>query len=414
MGYWSDRAIRDAETGINREAIKDRRVCQACFEDRHIREAIERNCDTDHCDYCGANGEAVAAAPLASVVEFILGQLELEYAAADQTLPRDPETKERMFPEDEFDTRTMLELYVDLGLPNDDDGTLIADISEALPEQDWCLINPLGVRDDEAIGSSWNAFKHIVMHERRFFFHRYQDEALEYGLTWGEARYDPSDLLDAIGHFARDHGLLTRLPKGTSWYRVQSMQAKDTNFDARRMGPPPLEHANLPNRMSPVGIPMFYGAAETETALAEVAADVGRFACGRFETLRDIVVLDVRQPTEIPSLFDPNLAKDRAIAKFMQSFIEEFSKPIDREQRPHIDYLPTQVVTEYVRTMMSADNDQPIEGVLYRSSRNGRDAVVLFATNEDVVASNDDSSAWLNMIEYQEVDFSPKGEKGTH
>ncbi|MEL7686714.1 HEPN-associated N-terminal domain-containing protein, partial [Citromicrobium bathyomarinum] len=119
MGYWSDQAIRETETGINREAIKDRRVCQTCFDDRHIREVIIRESDTQRCDYCGSEGETVAAAPLDIIVEFILAQLEHEYAPADQTLPRDPETKERMFPEDEFDTRTMLELYVGLSLPDD-------------------------------------------------------------------------------------------------------------------------------------------------------------------------------------------------------------------------------------------------------------------------------------------------------
>ena len=410
MGYWSDQAIRESETRINRETIKDRRVCQACFGDRHIREVINRESDAQRCDYCGSEGETVSAAPLANIVEFILTQLEHEYASADQTLPRDPETKERMFPEDEFDTRTMLELYVGLSLPNDHDGALVGDIAGALPEQDWCLINPLGVRDDEAIGSSWDAFKRIVMHERRFFFHRHQDKALRYDLTWGQARYDPTELLEAIGQFAQGHGLLAHIAKGTAWYRVQSMNPGEANFDARRMGPPPIEHANLPNRMSPVGIPMFYGAAEKETALAEVASAPGRFACGRFEAMEDIVVLDVRRAPDIPSLFDPDLAKDRAIARFMQSFVEDFGKPIDRERRPHIDYLPTQVVTEHVRTSVRGEGNEPIAGVLYRSSKDGGDAIVLFATSDDVVVDDSDgSSAWLNMTDYEEIDHQPQG-----
>ena len=412
MGHFSDLAIQEAESGINAATIEGRRVCRECFADEHIRNEVSRAAEAQECDYCGAKGDAVEAAPLAGVVQFILNQIDHEYASADQSLPVDPDTKERMFPEDEFDTRTMLELHVDLQLPRDDDGSLMEDIARALPEQDWCLRDPLSVRDDEAIASSWEAFKRIVMHERRFFFLGHRDEALEYDLRWGEARYDPSELLEAIGRFARNHGLLARMDRGTPWYRIQRMEPGEADFDARRMGPPPLEHAMLPNRMSPVGIPMFYGAAEKETALVEVAEEDDRYACARFEILDDLMVLDVRQPPEVPSLFDPEHARDRAIAMFMRSFVEDFASPIDRERRAHLDYLPTQVVTEYVRTMVTAEEDEPISGVLYRSSRDGGDAVVLFATTEAVAIEGDDTSGWLAMNGYEEIDHTIGGAEG--
>lgn len=411
MGYFSDRAIREAEQGLNLKGIAGKRVCSACFGDPHLANVVERHADAHICDYCGESGETVSAAPLTVLVENMLPQIELEYASADQSLPRDPETKGRMFPEDEFDARELLELYVELELPNDYKGTLIEDIAGAFSDQDWCLIDPLRSRDDEMIGNSWETFKTVVKHRRRFFFLQHKDAQLEGDLSRGEAAYNIPDLLERIAQFARDHGLIARLDAGSYWFRVQKLGKGEQGFGARRMGPPPYENADLPNRMSPAGVPMFYGAVDLATALAEVADTEARFAAGRFETLKDIMILDVRKAPDIPSLFDPEKAKDRATAMFMHSFIDDFRAPIDRKLRPHVDYLPTQVVTEYFRTAVTSADNEPILGILYSSTKNGQDAIVLFAENGDVVDGAPDSEPedeeWLRMVAYDEVNHIP-------
>lgn len=411
MGHFSDLAIREAERRLRLDSGEGKRVCSDCFGDVHLAKAVANSADADACDYCGAAGEDVRAAPLGAVLEFMLPQIDLEYASADQTLPRDPETKDRMFPKDEFDTRDLLESYVGLELPNDHRGKLMEDIAGALPEQDWCLVNPLGTRDSDAIGNSWEAFKTVVKHRRRFFFLQHKDAELEQDLSWGEAAYDVPALLERIAAFVRDHGMIAKLDAGSHWYRVQEMGADEHAFDARRMGPPPYELANLPNRMSPAGVPMFYGAAALETALGEVVEAPGRFAAGRFEILKDVMVLDVRAAPDVPSLFDPQIAKDRAIAEFMHSFIADFRAPIDRRRRPHVDYLPTQVITEYFRTSVLVGDDEPFMGVLYASTRDGKDALVLFAENGDVVddgAQHTPSDGeWLRMASYEEIEEVP-------
>jgi hypothetical protein len=73
----------------------------------------------------------VHAAPLYHVVEYMLQQIDIEYASADQSLPNDPETNGRMFPEEEFDTWELLENQIELDLPNDE-GNLMADIAATL------------------------------------------------------------------------------------------------------------------------------------------------------------------------------------------------------------------------------------------------------------------------------------------
>ena len=411
MGYFSEQSIREQEQQLNVNGIRGKTVCSACFADPHIAKFVADHADAKACDYCGEAGDAVAAAPLVDVLGYMLAQIELEFASADQSLPRDPETKERMFPEDEFDACELLETFIELELPNDQKGELMADIAGALSDQDWCLIDPLRSRDDEMMGNSWDRFKTVVKHRRRFFFLQHKDPDLEQDLDWGEAAYNIPDLLERIAEFARDHALIGRLAAGTRWHRVQQLRDGERDFGPRRMGPPPYEYADMPNRMSPAGVPMFYGAADLATALAEVAEGKARFACGTFETLKAIMVLDVRNAPEIPSLFDPKHAKDRATATFMHSFIADFRAPIDRKRHGHIDYLPTQVVTEYFRTSVTSADNEPILGILYSSTKNGRDAIVLFAENGDVVDGPADGEPnedeWLRMVDYTEVDHVP-------
>ncbi|GGE74747.1 hypothetical protein GCM10011404_04120 [Sphingomonas prati] len=410
MGHFSDLSIMMDERRIRPEGADGRRVCSNCFADPHLKQEIERQADSHACDYCGAKGEAVRAAPLEDVAEYMLMQIDTEYASADQSLPNDPETKDRMFPEDEFDTAELLENHIELELPNDD-GALMSHLAETLPEQDWCLLNPLGTPEGEAIGNSWAAFKQVIKHRRRFFFLAQPDRALERDLAWGEAAYEIPELLERIAKFAKTHGMLTAMPAGTAWIRCQEMGEGESTFGPRRMGPPPYGFATLPNRMSPAGVPMFYGAETRETALAEVAEEPGRFAAGRFAAQRDVIVLDVRAAPPVPSLFDSEHARDRSIAMFMHSFIADFQAPIDRKRLPHVDYLPTQIITEYFRTMVLFD-DAPIEGVIYASTKDGGNAVVLFAENEDVV--DDDAEAddlhdpWLAMTAYEELTFDTK------
>lgn len=410
MGYFSDLMIHAGEQRLRLSGLHGKKVCSNCFADPHLSALVVTEANAAHCDYCGDEGESVSATDLIKILEYMLPQIDLEYDRADEVLPCDPETKNRMFSEYELDTRTMLEVEIGLELPRDGNGKLMKAIAEAMPEQDWCYRDPLIPMPAERIGSSWEAFKMVVKHRRRFFFLHYNDAELEYDISWGAAAYSIPDLLKRIAQFVMEHGLITQLKTGSSWVRCQKMGPEDCDFDACRMGPPPYEKALLPNRMSPTGIPMFYGACDRETALAEIAEESGRFAAATFATRRDVLVLDLCQTPPVPSLFDVEKAKDRPIAQFMKSFIEDFRAPIDRKEKPHIDYLPTQVITEYFRTIVTGPKKQPIEGVLYSSTKNGRNAVVLFAENGDVVGGIkdefNDKEPWIEMIAYEEVEHT--------
>lgn len=104
--------------------------------------------------------------------------------------------------------------------------------------------------------------------------------------------------------------------------------------------------------MSPAGIPMFYACDDEETALRETASGPGRFATGSFKILRPITVFDLTDMPPVPSLFED--ISDRAEvmpAELSLSYhiAEEMSRPIERDNRIHVSYIPTQAITELIR-----------------------------------------------------------------
>ena len=78
---------------------------------------------------------------------------------------------------------------------------------------------------------------------------------------------------------------------------------------------------------------------------------------------------------------------------FLREFLLDFSSPIERDDRIHIDYVPTQVVTEYLRDA-KLEGDPPLDGIKYRSSRRkGGICYVLFIDEYGVEPKDGDLTA---------------------
>jgi hypothetical protein len=80
---------------------------------------------------------------------------------------------------------------------------------------------------------------------------------------------------------------------------------------------------------------------------------------------------------------------------------QDISSPIARDDRVHIKYVPTQVVTEFLRTAKLPEGVK-LDGIRYRSSRrDGGISLVLFADRRNVADASDDTSPepdpWLKL-----------------
>src|SRR5712692_1043203 len=75
-------------------------------------------------------------------------------------------------------------------------------------------------------------------------------------------------MLDEIGDAVEEVELVRELPAGTRFFRGRVGPKTKPYRSARKLGPPP-QGRTIANRMSPAGIPMFYGALDEFTAIAE-------------------------------------------------------------------------------------------------------------------------------------------------
>jgi hypothetical protein len=132
---------------------------------------------------------------------------------------------------------------------------------------------------------------------------------------------------------------------------------------------------------------MFYGAFDLQTARAETvdpAHHAGqKMSIGTFRPVRPLRVLDLADLPDIPSAFEEDGHHRIHPLRFLHEFAYDIVQPIDRDGREHIEYVPTQIVTEYFRRVFRDAQGDAIDGIIYDSSRPGGDrAFVLFCENE--------------------------------
>jgi hypothetical protein len=90
-----------------------------------------------------------------------------------------------------------------------------------------------------------------------------------------------------------------------------------------------------------------------------------------------------------PGIFNGQTQAERAPLQFLHRFVRECTQPIAKDGSEHIDYIPTQVVTEFFRHIFTDTEGKRLDGILYPSSkRNGGICCVLFCLNENCTEDN--------------------------
>ena len=147
----------------------------------------------------------------------------------------------------------------------------------------------------------------------------------------------------------------------------------------REISPPPPRLAKE-GRMNAAGIPVFYGAMEKDTCVAELRPPVGsQVVVAKFELRRPVRLLDLVALTEIwnidDSHFDPDYDTREGRRAFLRSLAREICQPVMPQDKA-FEYLPSQAVAEYLANKL----DLRLDGIIFPSSQTGGVAsnVVLF------------------------------------
>lgn len=185
-----------------------------------------------------------------------------------------------------------------------------------------------------------------------------------------------------------DHGLVHTMEPGMLLYRGRLVDSVygELPVSAKDLGPAPAKGASA-SRMSPAGIPMFYCSADPSTAIAEISGHgVAPYAViGEFVCQRDLHVLDLTKARTRPSPFDAARRNESRMLSFLDMFAANLSQPVIPDQRQHIEYAPTQLLTEFFRWAP----DRKIDGIQLNSSHTGAATYVLFVDSEDIVDVSD-------------------------
>lgn len=395
MGYWKNKQEEDWSRGY---CDTDKVVCSAHFDDEVLVAAQSNGASLGTCDFC-ENESSVLVSDLTNVVEVVARTLFEYWNDADnEGIPWD--SREGGY---QAHVVSVAEAFDDLFVDEAADEVEVWEgiASTFFSDASVCQRNYWELSGEDSLKFDWSEFTSTIKYRTRYVF-------LAAPATVGRGEVlSATQMLERLADLLEKYGCIRTMPAGERWFRARVHRSTESCSTGADLATVPDHLAKTSNRMSPAGIPMFYGAADQMTALSEVWTPGTRkrvASCGVFRTLCDMEVVDLTSLPQLPGIFATDLRDRRDELLFLRSFIDDLRQPITHDGREHTEYVPTQVVTEYFRRVLKPANG-PIGGVLFRSSLDPEATCsVLFADHEACWASGagvrhhfrDAMTSWLS------------------
>jgi hypothetical protein len=338
-------------------------VCNRCVQDEALSRCIYEEGEEPSCDYCDAkSGRTIRCLPLDRLVQKIHDRVSEEYGDVhSEMISYDNEEGEYA-----CDVYTTAEIGLEAH-PKDIDGALL--------DLTWCK-KRFGSNDfTAALASRWIGFIDFVKQDADLLS-KDEPEAPDVDARPGPdalgVPYDseeglaPNRMLDALAEIVGRTKLTQSIQPGMVIFRARVHSSDKALTTPAELGPPPVDRATQSNRMSPIGSVRFHGESDVETAIQETFQRDREGASDKVVIIaqsklnRSIQVLDLTELPAVPSFFgDYELHHG---TRFLLDFERDFGKPIARDGSEHIEYKPTQLVTDYFRRSFKTDE--------YRLGRN--------------------------------------------
>jgi hypothetical protein len=338
-------------------------ICSACLDERYLQDLARTGATEDaRCEVC----EATPALPMDAFMPVFLAGVRRRWGnPADEGVPLEADGEDgyltmvydsfRELIENEFD---------DVGGPTTRQA--IAESISYNDEQLWTRKDWDHYFPDELLLTGWEALITSIAERGRFL------AAMVAPDPDFRPQLHPQQLLERIGEVIDAVGLIKTLPAGSRFWRARTSSTPKPTWSASDLGTPPTSIALGANRMSPVGIPLFYGGEDLDTAVAETTyrgrgGDIVEF--GAFELERELSVLDLTTIPAPPSIFDVANGANHFTLTFLNAWAKQLSAAFPAsEDRASIDYIPTQVTTEYFMRLHRGSGS--IDGIRYNSVQN--------------------------------------------
>ncbi len=377
----------------------DKFCCTNCFSESEIRNFIESENILGNCNYC--KSKDIHICDVKDVGEFIMEGIERHYEDAANQVSYVSSEGGYLLP-----TLDVSEILVEeediFGELLDDPKPLLDDLvsNDFTPYVRKDPYGPPSGNPDEI--RSWENFCKVVKNQQRFTTF----------LSLGEEdRYDHSKpgnfLFYLVEHFMPS--LISILPPTTRIFRAR-IEKENRRYSHIDLTSPRDEYSKN-NRMSPAGISFFYGGMDPETCIHEIRPGVDEnVVVGEFEIIKNLIVLDLSTEIESrKSIFDPDyvFSYEEYFKPFLLHFVADISKPI-RKTDNEIEYAPTQVFTEFLKTVNFKDHflypdekgeesDVMLNGILFKSSikRGGKNLALFRGSDISTGSRKTQSNHWL-------------------
>lgn len=377
MGFAKNRGIELADRGFGEI---EGGLCLDHVTDDCLTTRLSAFATPDDCVVCGRTCDAGERSPFTVPLEQLIGAvvetLRHFYAEAVEVLPWDNEEHAYVGPQ--LDTsEAVYDVAGGAFTPAYSDDILEL-INNAMGE-DIVWTSWFTDGDTDELDYAWDQFASIAMHQSRMVV----------GL--GSPTDPPARLGSFLGstllYAEAELGLVKPMPAGTPLYRGRLCEdAGSLRRHSDDLGPAPLGRAAA-NRMSPAGVALFYASADPQTAIAEIAGHgVEPLAViGKFTNTRELRILDLTATPSHISPFCVDLRQPARMARFLSSFIHYITTPVIPDGRQHVEYAPTQLLTEYLRWV-----PQPkLDGIALPSAQTGERTYVLFFDRSDCATVGD-------------------------
>jgi len=345
-------------------------VCQNHFNDDFLNEKIRKEGEKGICSYCN---KRLIVIELEAVLTLIAVGLDYVYEdpANGRYLNKDSEYGfdgnvqpfEVIWWDDPFDLRI-------------EDKKLLQDVNNQLStDQLYCERDEFGSHE-EYLHDLWNHFKEVLKHKVRFAFH-FSETFRQWNLS------DPIDILHQVETTILKHNMISALPAKTILYRARQHSIENEVNDATRIASLPNFLNKTAGRMNAAGISLFYCSKQKNVTVKEVVSkrrtSMPYYTTAIFKNKKELRLVDLTKLPEISSIFDETNNHSRDVIFFMKSFVTEVSLPV-LQKDSILEYLQTQVITEYIRF----NPDLNVDGMIYNSAKdpNGKN-IVLFYNHEE-------------------------------
>ncbi|WP_157792552.1 HEPN-associated N-terminal domain-containing protein [Thiomicrospira microaerophila] len=327
-------------------------VCKNCIEEDFLSVLANRFASPQNtCSFCGEND----AAPLDDLMPFIIGAIGRSYNEPSASgMPLE-------YMKEAFECTSTEEVLYNLGIEG---GSDFIDVLVENIENDCWADAPDGYffnsHKHEYWQYSWQHFCNLVKHQKRYFFH------FEEGDEYDSENMSPTTMLARISDAIHDSALIKTISAPEQKVYRARIKTNGWELAEEELRQPPNELANA-GRMNPAGIGFFYAAENEETAIKEVCRQIAEVAVAEFIIPNKLTFLDLTELPVLPSVFEENAYQQRQYILFLKGFICDITKPITKDGKEHIEYVPTQIVSELFANYLKID-DAPIDGIRFPSS----------------------------------------------